>query len=448
MLFNLHLYLFDFRTPCCLHFLAMYFYWQEEKNCVAAAAAAAASCNFKYARNRCSYLETIVGQLSSDTISSQQQILCNGSRQTPSIVRRSCMSSIETMASSTLCSVDVNTLSIHDPSEATPQPRFKRKQEVDDYTPRSRHIDKRALPMSFPASIQPRTQDSVFHIEEPAFDASASVGSVMSQPDSPVSVHIHGSSGDSIDAPDPDVTYFDVAQTPKGSAGHSLASGEVSPVHTPRAREFQVPLKTPLVNSTIRSITNATISRHAGKTPTLTFTEADLMSFQTPAPSSIGAGKSRLQRFKDEDGQEMLLDMTPRVYSPRSVPIYTLQDIDEIKAQFEQARKELEVRVESLHLELAASISHSNHHKALAAQGDSLHSEYSKKHVRKVTALKGEWEKKTLDRLNAKDEVIAERDATIASLRAALDQEREEKREVIVMAEAVLALQGQQTETS
>lgn len=356
------------------------------------------------------------------------------------------------METSTLCPVDVNTLSIQDSSDLTPQPRFKRKQEIDDYTPKSRHIDKRIPIANTPVAKPPRSPESVFHVEEAAFDASTSVGSAMSHPDFSASVSVPLSNV--TDAPEPDVAYLDVKQIENGPepSCSTLESRQTSPVHTPRAQDYQN-FKTPksAMNGTLRRITTTgiTTTRQPSKTPTaIRFTEADLMSFQTPAPRRPEDGQTQLQRFKDDEGRELLLDVTPRVYSPRSIPIYTLQDLDEIKSQFEQARRELENKIESLHIELAASISHANHHKALAAQGDSLHSEYSKKHVRKVTALKTEWEKKTTDKLVAKDEMIAERDATIVNLRAALEQEREEKREVIVMAEAVLALQGQQSEAS
>ncbi|CCG82465.1 protein of unknown function [Taphrina deformans PYCC 5710] len=125
------------------------------------------------------------------------------------------------------------------------------------------------------------------------------------------------------------------------------------------------------------------------------------------------------------------------------VCIYTLHDLDQIKAEFDQVKREFEARIQTLHEELATSVSNTNHHKALAAQGESLHAEYSKKHVRKVTALKTDWERKTVERLALKDAKIAEKDGLITQLQGVLAQEREEKKEVIAMAEAVLALQQQ-----
>lgn len=359
------------------------------------------------------------------------------------------------MDGETLCAVDINTLRIDEGVKATPYQNLKRKQDKDDYTPQSRHIDKRGpaseenqyIP-SHRANQKLFTESpSVFHVDDGAFDASASIGSVLSQPDFTASVR-----SSQVSDSTRTVNTMRRSQVPEGngsgSSSRSASSSEQqrSPKETPRPRDVRISIPRSTANIALGSGSQKFLNSTpcVVDSPHKSDLEVNLISFQTPGPQRSADGQTRLQRFRNDEGEEMLLDMTPRVYSPRSIPIYTLQDLDQIKTQFQHARKDLEMKVESLHLELAASISHSNHHKALAVQSESLHSEYSKKHVRKVTALKADWERKALDKLSCKDEVIAERDSEIAELKAALELERDEKREVIVMAEAVLALQAQQ----
>ena len=150
----------------------------------------------------------------------------------------------------------------------------------------------------------------------------------------------------------------------------------------------------------------------------------------------------QLERLRNDSGEEFLLDITPRVYSPQSIPLYTLRDLDAIKEEFAGLRRDLEARCQRLQEDLTLSISHADHHAALAAQGESLHAEYSKKHVKKVTALKKEWEVRMNDRLAAKDVVIADQSARLSELEAALETERQEKREVLAMTEELLGMVG------
>lgn len=430
-----------------------------------------------------------------------------------------------------LTTVNINTV------EATPIKalKFKRKQLEDEYTPRSRHVDKK-VPLNIPvgrrpnvdppsddvdapsevlqqeesspggnSSIQAVTEGikDVFVIEEDdaTFNGMASVGSILSQPDFSASV-MRATETESITAhggPDTENNEDDneegpasrqpsdvesdvdhVLGTPGGMArtvsneSHRDPSDDEnestpvrgttasrrplssrSPTRTPRLRDFQMPLTTPrsVVDAALRaqsSMQESVTRRSAGSTSTTTtsstagmrdFTEADLLSFQTPAPRRQTEPQSHLRRFTTDTGEEMLLDITPRVYSPKSIPIYTLHDLDAIKSEFDRARGDLELRIQSLHEELASSVSNANHHRALAAQGESLHGEYSKKHVRKVTALKTDWERKTGERLAEKDARMVGLEAEVVALRDILRQEREEKKEVIAMAEAVLALQ-------
>lgn len=415
------------------------------------------------------------------------------------------------MSEQALASVEVNTLASPPSSEATPQkplPSFKRKQLEDEYTPRSRHVDKKGPSgaslqgaekprktagestrgetesegqAAASASAQPEDVFSV--VEETGFDGSTSVGSILSQPDFSASVRrVAGdlTSSDRVveeeeEDTDPEVEYYktdedQVVASPSSTTSPTRSSidafpeektpvpttrvdhssnsiRQISPSRTPRLRDFQMPLTTPrdIVESAIRGHHTALKSVSKSSAPkTPRFSEADLLSFQTPAPRRQTDPQSQLRRFTNEEGEEMLLDITPRVYSPHSIPIYTLRDLDQIKAEFDKVRAELDAKVAALHEELAVSVSNANHHKALAAQGESLHSEYSKKHVRKVTALKTDWERKTLAKIAQKDEVISARDETIRTLQEALSLEREEKKEVIQMAEAVLALQQEQ----
>lgn len=176
---------------------------------------------------------------------------------------------------------------------------------------------------------------------------------------------------------------------------------------------------------------------------------SDLLSFQTPGPSLLRRSQHpssalplQLERFHNQKGEEFLLDITPRMYSPQSIPLYTLRDLEVIKAGFEEARRDLEGKMQNLHEQLAQTVSNKNHHAALTAQGESLHAEYSKKHVKKVTALKKEWELKMHERTAAKDEVLAEKDRRIAELEQALATERQEKQEVIAMSEELLCIVG------
>ena len=205
------------------------------------------------------------------------------------------------------------------------------------------------------------------------------------------------------------------------------------------------------------SIQSLTRSRQSNDSTRSTRPQVDLLSFQTPAPPSrmLHASAShvttatrplQLERLRNDQGEEFLLDITPRVYSPQSIPLYTLRDLDALKAEFAGLRRDLEVRVQSLEDDLARAISHADHHAALAAQGESLHAEYSKKHVKKVTALKKEWESRMNERLAAKDLTIAEGSAKAAELEELLAAERREKREVIAMTEELLGMVGDRSD--
>ncbi|ORY87623.1 hypothetical protein BCR37DRAFT_375486 [Protomyces lactucae-debilis] len=270
---------------------------------------------------------------------------------------------------------------------------------------------------------------------------------------------------------------------------HKSDARPQSPTRTPRLlRDFPLPLTTPrnLVEAALQGrgqhpIQQLQMQHHAEQarlnsqqnTPVRTQETApateDLLSFQTPAPKStrklpadldlmgeatLGAPASAvLQRFKTADGEEMLLDMTPRVYSPRSIPLYTLDDMEMLKREFGDAQRMLEEKIESLHGQLAASVSHANHHAALTTQADSLHMQYSKKHVRKVTALKQDWDRKMTERLARQrsemeqereelQRLLKERDEQLETLTQQLAQERLEKKEVIEMGEQILAMVG------
>ncbi|BFZ53247.1 hypothetical protein PYCC9005_000270 [Savitreella phatthalungensis] len=172
----------------------------------------------------------------------------------------------------------------------------------------------------------------------------------------------------------------------------------------------------------------------------------DLLSFRTP---DRALGRSQLSKLRTDNGEEFLLDVTPCVYSPSSIPIYTLRDIETIKSDFELKTRELERQLRDLRGELAASVSNADHNAALIAQSESLHTEYSKKHIRKVTTLKKDWEARHNEKMKEKDEQLARCDEEVSAQRARIDDlaallqiERREKQEVIEMGEQILCMFG------
>ena len=348
----------------------------------------------------------------------------------------------------------------------------KRKCINDDYTPRSRHVDKKQTPeekaelqklsdfqalsianQTAPADIvpdvtsktefepesgpepdavnarpisQPSDESQMNSITSPEFrlEGTLSIGSFMSHADSV---------NDPVEDDGDDVLTTKTENDGDGEDNDAPSMSEG--MKTPRnAKTDDATFDT---EEFTRTSTKTPISR---RTPRPQHREVDLLSFQTPVCYPRHHGTPELRRFVDTKGEELLLDVTPRVYSPQSIPIYTLRDLEKIKADFDDARRDLEQKVLALREELAQSVSNSVHHKALAAQGESLHVEYSKKHVRKVTALKAEWERKHIDRTAQKDRTIADLEERVARLNESLEQERLEKKEVIEMAEAVLKM--------
>lgn len=308
-------------------------------------------------------------------------------------------------------------------------------------------------------ALEDDEEDDVFRVCDPTvFHGHSSLGSVMSHPEHLSSEAVSEPDNPSIpeitDLPKEshfqDVVEVDVTRAQLGTSECEMrvanydptsisrdpvSSRHSSPCRTTKPAQISVQADLDLVGTDSRGVPGDVIRG------TPRFSELDLLSFQTPAPKNThGNVSSNLRRFTSQNGEELLVDVTPRIYSPRSIPIYTLKDLDRIKAEFDEVRHELELKNQALHQELAQSVSHATHHKALAAQGESLHTEYSKKHVRKVTALKADWERKYTDRIRMKDEALSQKDGLIAELEAALEQERIEKKEVIEMAEAVLKM--------
>lgn len=373
--------------------------------------------------------------------------------------------------------------------------KTKRRLYEEDYTPRSRHVDKKAFePIAQVANNSAASTSTAETKDEPshsspttdnaadpnrdaptalrheekedstlgsdaaqdldsiskasAFNASASMGSIMSHADL-TGPYLHG---DSMGSSGRKEGPYDVHSDLDNS--HSELILQRASRSTPARARSTSPIKVDRSVQTPQATPRATIiparlgsAEQSDDVSTPRISAADLLYFQTPMNRNAGDA-SHIRRMTTANGEEMLLDITPRVYSPRSVPIYTLRDLDRIKADFDEARQDLENKVQILRQELAQSISNATHHKALAAQGESLHTEYSKKHVRKVTALKSDWERKSHDRLALKDNIIADRDKQIAELEATLSQERLEKKEVIEMAEAVLKMAAPTEETT
>ncbi|CCG82466.1 protein of unknown function [Taphrina deformans PYCC 5710] len=260
-----------------------------------------------------------------------------------------------------------------DPKEATkPSSPVKEhvacdRSPVEDGTPRTA------------TAAQTQGRQDVFAIQEERFDGATSVGSILSQPDFSVSVSraaendseedlhsdgehtprhegrtsVDGSDGENVvtsarasvrsmsqnSVGDPSDEDTPVRARPQQSAVPSTTS----PTRTPRLRDFLMPLNTPrsIVDSALRGRQSTATKEPSRGYPM--FTEADLISFQTPAPKNHLDPQSRLRHFKTESGEDMLLDMTPRVYSPKSIPKVRVQKSSStaLSATIEHMNKEL-----------------------------------------------------------------------------------------------------------